>query len=517
MKRSAVGEVVEQFVELLAKIVRGSLAAIALQREGDLGTGARGAADAQVDPAGEKSAQHTEGFGDFERAVVRQHDSAAADAQTRCGRGDGADQRFRTGARQTLRSMVLGDPVAGIAEAIGKPREVDRIAQRIAGGRSFGDRGLIENTEAEIRHFLYGISGKSFFRNSDLHRRQFLHGGASLLAASFVSRLHAAEYSTRVVDLVTQSNVIDMLGLLTLDWPLLDRWQSAPENFGEADFRKLRASGIDVFHPAVAFEDARAYAITREWFDKWNRLIDQHPGWFLRIDECADLARAKKEQKIGIMLGMQDANHLRDLDDIDAFYKMGQRLTQLTYNSPNRLGAGCKAASDRGLTGFGQAVVTRMNALGMAIDVSHCGERTTLDAIAASKSPVLITHSNCKALARGVPRCKTDEAIVAAARKGGVIGLTGVRHFVRAGDPVTIEDALDHFDHAVKIAGIEHVGLGSDTDLNGRGPGADIAGLNHVDRVYELTEGLIRRGYTDKHIGLILGGNFQRALQQIRS
>ena len=232
---------------------------------------------------------------------------------------------------------------------------------------------------------------------------------------------------------------------------------------------------------------------------------------------CGDLARAKAAGKIGIILGMQDANHLRDIKDVDAIYGMGQRLTQLTYNSKNRLGAGCKASLDRGLTAFGQEVVARMNAIGMAIDVSHCGEKTTLDGIAASRKPVLITHSNCKALAPGVARCKPDEAIVAAARKGGVIGLTGVRHFVRAKDPVTIEDALDHFDHVVKIAGIEHVGLGSDTDLAGRGPQSDIAGLNHVNRIFELTEGLIRRGYTDQHIGLILGGNFQRALNEIWS
>lgn len=348
-----------------------------------------------------------------------------------------------------------------------------------------------------------------------MQRRQFLFAAAA--AGTILNRHYAAGYSTRAADLVAQSNVIDMLGLFTLDWPLLDRWQSAPDNYSEADFRKLQGSGIDIFHPAVAFEDAQAYAITREWFHKWNRLIDQHPDWFLRIDRCADLARAKAERKIGIILGMQDANHLRDLADVDGFYKMGQRVTQLTYNSENRLGAGCTAPRDRGLTGFGEAVVARMNAVGMAVDVSHCGERTTLDAIAASKKPVLITHSNCKSLAPGVARCKTDEAILAAARKGGVIGLTGVRHFVRAKDPVTIDDALDHFDHVVKIAGIEHVGLGSDTDLDGRGPQYDISGLNHAGRVYRLTEGLIRRGYTDEHIGLILGGNFQRALQQIWS
>ncbi len=319
-----------------------------------------------------------------------------------------------------------------------------------------------------------------------------------------------------------QLNVIDMLGLLTLNWRLLDRWESAPGNFTETDFHKLRSSGIDVFHPAVAFESPQAHEITLHWFQKWNRLIDLHPAYFRRIDCPADLTRARAEGRIGIIFGMQDANHLRSVEDVDAFYQMGQRLTQLTYNSLNRLGAGCKAAQDRGLTEFGQAVVARMNVVGMAIDVSHCGERTTLDAIAASSKPVLITHSNCKALAPGVPRCKSDAVIVAAARKGGVIGLTGVRRFVRRTDPVTIENVLDHFDHAVKLAGIEHVGLGSDTDLDGRDrPGGrmlyDIAGLNSTDRVYELAQGLIRRGYTSEHTGLILGGNFQRALNQIWS
>lgn len=351
-----------------------------------------------------------------------------------------------------------------------------------------------------------------------MHRRKLLTSGISLFAFTCLNRLFAAPYSTRAIDCVTKSNVIDMLGLLTLDWALLNRWQSSPTAFDESAARKLRNSGINIFHPAVAFDgNPSSYTITRDWFDKWNRLIAAHPDCLLRIDGCADLPRAQASGKIGIILGMQDANHLRDVSDVDAFYQMGQRLTQLTYNEKNRLGDGCKVAADRGLTEFGGQVVARMNAIGMAIDISHCGEKTTLDAIAASTKPVLITHSNCKSLARGIPRCKTDEAIVATARKGGVIGLTGIRHFVRAKDPVTIEDALDHFDHAVKIAGIEHVGLGSDTDLDGRGPQADIAGLNHANRVFELTEGLIRRGYTDEHIALILGGNFQRALNQIWS
>ena len=132
---------------------------------------------------------------------------------------------------------------------------------------------------------------------------------------------------------------------------------------------------------------------------------------------------------------MQDANHLRKLEDLDAFYAMGQRLTQLTYNSTNKLGSGCMVGNGSGLTQYGQDVVKRMNQIGMAIDISHCGEATSMDAIHASTKPVLITHSNCRALAPGVARCKTDDVITAAARGGGVIGLTGVRHFVRRHRP----------------------------------------------------------------------------------
>lgn len=341
------------------------------------------------------------------------------------------------------------------------------------------------------------------------------------MAAPLISvgrcRLFAAGscgYSTRAIDLVSESNVIDMLGLLTLDWSLLDRWQQDPGAFAQNDFEKLRSSGINVFHPAVAFEAGPSYDVTRAWFDKWNRFIAQHADYFVRVDGPDELARAKPDGKIGIVLGMQDANHLRGVEDVDTFYRMGQRLTQLTYNSTNLLGTGCKVKSDGGLTAFGHDVVARMNAIGMAVDVSHCGQRTSLDAIAASTKPVLITHSNCRALAAGVARSKPDEVIQSAARKGGVLGITAVRRFVRNQDPVTIQHVLDHFDHAIKLVGIDHVGLGSDFDLDPH-PSYDIPGLNHPTRVYELTEGLIHRGYTDGHIKLILGGNFQRALREI--
>jgi membrane dipeptidase len=335
-------------------------------------------------------------------------------------------------------------------------------------------------------------------------------------AAPFAARLIAApvrRYCPRAVDLVESSNVLDMLSLPTLDWALLEKWRHSPQAFTAADFAKLRSSGIAIFHPAVAFLKEDTYDITTAWLEKWNRFIAWHPDYFLRVDTPADLDAARRQNKIGIVLGMQDANHLRTVDDVDAFYAMGQRLTQITYNSVNRLGAGCKAAHDTGLTAYGAEVVARMNEIGMAIDISHCGERTSLDVIAASATPVLITHSNCSALAPGVARCKSDEVLRAAARSGGVLGITSVRQFV-GGPPVCVEHVLDHFDHAVKIAGIEHVGLGSDFDLDPH-PTYDTPGLNHPDRVYALADGLVRRGYTDDHIRLLLGANFERALNRI--
>jgi membrane dipeptidase len=158
--------------------------------------------------------------------------------------------------------------------------------------------------------------------------------------------------------------------------------------------------------------------------------------------------------------------------------------------------------------------------LGMAIDVSHCGDRTTLDAAADSRKPVLITHSNCRALVPNIARCKTDAAIKRVASKGGVMGVTMIRPFCRAQGAATIVDVLDHIGHIVGLAGVEHVGLGTDVDLEGRDGRAPekktfVDGVHYAKKIFDVTEGLIRRNYGKRDIELILGGNFQRALCEI--
>jgi membrane dipeptidase len=364
-----------------------------------------------------------------------------------------------------------------------------------------------------------------------LNRRDFLRRGALLggaaLAAPMINRGRFAavarsrtEYSRRTVELVRESLVIDMLGLVTLDWGKLERWQLQPGAFRSADFQKLRSSGITVFHPAVDLSAPDPFAAIREWMRDWKVFLGNYPDDFTCVTRAADLAEAKRAGKIGIILGLQNSDHFRTLEDIPLFHGLGQRVSQLTYNSENPIGAGCAAPKDNGLTPYGAQVIETMNRLGMAVDVSHSGDCTTLDAINASNKPVLITHSNCRALNPRHPRCKPDDTIRRMAARGGVMGITAIRGFVRRQGPTTIEDVLDHFDHVAQIAGIEHLGVGSDNDLDGRdrsraSHNMDIGGLDHPRRIYDLTEGLVRRGYSNRHIQAVLGGNFQRALGEI--
>jgi membrane dipeptidase len=376
-----------------------------------------------------------------------------------------------------------------------------------------------------------------------MSRRTAIVAAAATLAAPMLNRgryrLFAQsqrEYSARAVSLVQRSLVIDMLSVFTLNFPLMDKWTANPESFTAADFQKFRESGINVFHPAVGLGGVNAYETALVWFAGWNGFLAGNDERLMRIDSAGDLARVKASGKVGVVLGLQNAQHFRRPDDVDLFHGLGQRVAQLTYNSRNLIGNGSTERRDEGLSDFGVAIVERMNKVGMAVDVSHCGDRTTLDAFEVSKKPVLITHSNVRALANGHPRDKSDEAIRAVGKAGSVMGITGVRMFVRDREPTTVEHVLDHFDHVAKLIGIEHVGVGSDIDLDGyddmppelnkqlragyKGSYGfrekiDIEGLDHPKRMYDLAEGLIRRKYTDAQIEGILGGNFRRVLSEI--
>lgn len=251
-----------------------------------------------------------------------------------------------------------------------------------------------------------------------ISRRSALHSAALAMAAPKFNRgrfaLHAAGgriYSTRTLDLIQRATVVDMLGLLTLNYRKLTAWESDPARFLPADFQRLKDSGTTIFHPAVGFIAGDIYAQSVRDINGWNALMKAHPDKFQRIVAASDFRLAKQAGKIGILIGLQNSEHFRTPAD----------------------------ARDTGLTQFGQQILARMNAVGMAVDISHCGDRTTLDAIDASSVPVIVTHSNSRALVPGAARCKTDEAIRRMAAKGGVIGFTMVRAFVRSAKRVTID------------------------------------------------------------------------------
>jgi membrane dipeptidase len=380
-----------------------------------------------------------------------------------------------------------------------------------------------------------------------LTRRELLKratlASAAALAAPMINRgryhlfaYSPTTYSARTVELIKRTTVIDMLSPFTISSSKGAKWFSNPDSFSTADLQRFRDSAINIFHIAVGTGGRDAHMSTLKFIAAWNSFLSNHDERLVRVDSPSDLARVKGSGKVGVLLGVQNSEHFQSADDVNLFHSLGQRVSQLTYNTRNLIGNGSTERRDEGLSDFGVSIVERMNKVGMAVDVSHCGDRTTLDAFEISKKPVLITHSNCRALVQGHPRLKTDEAIKKMAATGGVMGITGVRMFVKADEPTTIEHVLDHFDHVVKLVGVEHVGVGSDSDLDGyddlppeenkrlraayKGSYGfrekiDIEGLDHPQRIFDLTEGLLRRKYSEKNVELMLGGNFARALAQI--
>jgi membrane dipeptidase len=293
--------------------------------------------------------------------------------------------------------------------------------------------------------------------------------------------------------------------------------------------------GIDVFHHSFGIGGPNAYADALEYMASVNGFLARMSDDFTRIERASDLERAKRTGKTGLIVGLQNAEQFRKPDDVKLFHGLGMRCAQLTYNRQNLLGSGATDRVDGGVSDQGALVIEAMNTAGMLVDVSHCGDRTTLDAIELSKTPIAITHSNCRAL-NDHPRLKTDEAIKKLAARGGVMGITGVRNFVRDREPTTIDHLVDHVDHVVKLTGIEHVGVGTDSDLDGYDDlpekmqkelraaykssyrfrdKLDIEGFDHPRKVFDLTEALLRRGYSDAHVEAILGGNFARLLATV--
>ena len=304
-------------------------------------------------------------------------------------------------------------------------------------------------------------------------------------------------------------------------------------DWDEAEFaalRRARYAGIVESLPRRDLQTAINALV------EWRARAAEHADRLLIALSASDFERAAREGRTAVLMNFQNATMLEgNAENVEALHALGMRSFQLTYNYRNRLGDGCLERTNAGLSEFGIEVVRRMNALGVMVDLSHCGRQTTFDGIAFSEKPVAITHTMCEALRNGHPRAKTDEQIRTCADRGGVIGLAALGYFV-GGDPggeTTIEHYADHVEHAARIAGYDHVALSTDFPPQGISPWATrenwyeprlksfkpsyqvrwppwIPALDTPDRFRNLLAVLDRRGWSDRNLEKLLGLNWLR-------
>jgi membrane dipeptidase len=304
-----------------------------------------------------------------------------------------------------------------------------------------------------------------------------------------------------------------------------------------------RASGITACNVTVGGPSADPFVETVHNIAFCERELDAHPDVFIKIRSAADLRRAKEAKRLGLIYGFQDGTMLgEDPRRVDLFHDLGVRIIQFTYNRRNLLGDGCLEPANAGLSTLGRAMIGRMNELGILVDTSHCGRRTTLDAIAASTKPIAITHTGCAAI-NDAPRNKTDEQLRALADKGGVVGIYFMPYLRESGQQ-RADDVVRHLEHAIQICGEDHVGIGSDLSITpldltpeyrrrhaesvaerkrlGIGAPGEVPDvfnyvpeLNAPRRLDLLADLLASRGHSSARIEKVIGGNWARLMGEV--
>ncbi|MDG2112727.1 MAG: membrane dipeptidase [Actinomycetota bacterium] len=296
-----------------------------------------------------------------------------------------------------------------------------------------------------------------------------------------------------------------------------------------------------------AIESKSGWKYTEVLHDLGMRLADLAHQDFVEVaTSVADIHGARERGSVAWVATLEGAAPIEnELDRLDALYGFGVRSIGVTYNEANALGSGLREANDGGLTMFGQRAVRRMNQLGMLIDCSHCGDQTTLDSIAVSAKPIVLSHIGARAL-WNTNRMAPDDVLKACADKGGVIGVEAAPHttLTEAHPAHDIESVMEHFEYIADLVGIDHVGFGVDTtygdhvgihnvysaklsiqDLH-RSAEADttpefepvdyVKGLeNPTEASHNIVRWLVRHDYSDADIAKVVGGNALRVLDEV--
>jgi membrane dipeptidase len=347
------------------------------------------------------------------------------------------------------------------------------------------------------------------------------------------------------------SHIDTVQRVLVMREDLGKRW-----DVGHVDIPRLREGGTHAPFFAlwvpVYFPGAEAVRRTLDLRDAMQSVLDRHKDQMELATTAADIRRIVKSGKIAVFLTVEGGHTINDdLRVLRMYYQLGVRSMTLTHSRNNNW---ADSATDKpahnGLTDFGKEVVREMNRLGMLVDVSHVADKTFYDALAVTSKPVIVSHSSMRALSP-VPRNVIDEMLWALAKNDGVIGISFGEGFVNPKDAealesaiktettapaltgralddyaaedvrnlfgtrvkvaATVADVADHIDHAVRIAGIDHVGIGSDFD----GVSGPPNGLDDVSKMPALIEVLLERGYAEGDVKKILGENYLRVIREV--
>lgn len=300
------------------------------------------------------------------------------------------------------------------------------------------------------------------------------------------------------------------------------------------DYDLVRQTGVTCLFEAVPAL-SEEFLDTVELLARYQSVVARQPG--LVAATCVeDIRRAHRAGRQAVMFQLEPQAIGRDLERVELFYGLGVRMMLLTFNSRNFVGDGCGEDTDAGLSRFGRELVKRLNAAGILIDLSHCGIKTSLDAIAASTTPVLFNHTGARTLNPPCTRLITDEQIRAAAEKDGLVGISAIPNQLSSEPEQGIDDLLNHVEYVIRLAGIDHVGIGLDNTfhdqvamhrkLQASRPeefarmGITLAanfmyGIESPLEWKNIIRGLVARGYSDEEIEKIVGGNALRVIEAV--
>lgn len=373
--------------------------------------------------------------------------------------------------------------------------------------------------------------------NAMITRRQFTKTLSSAAALATFSPLLAwasdeAKVSAEAAKLYGDSFILDGNALASIGNILRESGQDEVTKF-------IRESGVAALKSTLggAVGD---FAMTVADIAAAEQLMEKRGDLFLKVRVAGDLDRARKEQKLGVIYSFESAAMLEDkIERIELFRGLGVRVMQLTYNRRTPFGVGCLDGETDGLTELGSKAIAKMNELGVAVDLSHSNTKTTADGIAASTKPPLITHAGCREVYMH-PRNKEDRELKALADKGGVVGIYMLPYLTASPKQPMLDDYLQHLEHALKVCGEDHVGIGSDVpffhvDDNDlaemkkaaekrktdgiAAPGEDrptyIPDLNTPRKMELIADALLKRGHKSTAIEKILGNNFKRVFGEI--